>query len=341
MSRWDKQFKRHPIHATLAELRELCDLAPENPDDQNIIERRRLAKVINAFTEVLDSIDPELVPFNQLDALNTQLRHANIWNHVNNYKANLNTQHLVAINDQISVPLSQLASVVGVAKLIGSVGPEKEIEHLFDEFVAAVAERQKEINKGYAALSETVKQGTQSVEELHRLIEKRREEVNAQISAWQQQFSEAQDRRSTEYNEWRNKVENETREVVDQAISENNEKFVQESEMFREKMNALLDDSRKKHEEILSLYELTAGDSVGAGYLKNAEDEKKAGESLAVDFYRIYLTNKCVATVRVDLCSVCWSYKYRLATDCYERDTDRCIVVRSGVLVSTIYKTSE
>lgn len=61
------------------------------------------------------------------------------------------------------------------------------------------------------------------------------------------------------------------KELIEQTTSElNNQK-----ETFESNLKTILDDGNLKHKAILELYELTAGDSVGAGYIKNANDEMK------------------------------------------------------------------
>jgi len=275
MSRWKEQFDQHPIHATLVEMRELCHMSPDEPDDQNVIERRRLEKVIDTYVDSLKMVDPELVPFNQLDGLNNALRQPNVWNHVNNYKSNLNTAHLVAINDQLSAQLTQLALLLAIAKRSELVKPMEGIEELFDEFAGAVAEKQEEIANKHVALENRVEACSRQLAQLDALIEKRREETNSQLSAWQQQFSEAQERRAAEYTEWRSGIEEKTATAVDALIEKSKEKLDAETNNFSQQVDSILEEAREKHAAILSLYELTAGDSVAAGYLKNAEDEKK------------------------------------------------------------------
>jgi hypothetical protein len=74
-----------------------------------------------------------------------------------------------------------------------------------------------------------------------------------------------------------------------------NNKFVDEVEN-------LLKDGREKHQSILDLYEITASDSVGAGYLKNANEEKKQA-----NFWRGFSVLFIISTV-------CWMlYAYSSA----------------------------
>ena len=275
MSRWKEQFDQHPIHATLDEMRELCRMAPDEPDDQNIIERRRLEKVIDTYVDSLKMVDPELVPFNQLDGLNNALKHPNVWNHVNNYKSSLNTAHLVAINDQLSVQLTQLALLLAIAKRSKSVKPIEGVEKLFDEFVSTVAKAQEEIANRQKDLEEQAEASSHKLEQLDALVEKRREEINSQLSEWQKQFSEAQERRASEYSEWRNAIEEKTATAINALIEKSREDLSAAATNFSQQIDGILGEAKEKHAAILSLYELTAGDSVAAGYLKNAEDEKE------------------------------------------------------------------
>ena len=80
MSRWTEQFDAHPIHATLDWIKDSISTQNKDVDAAEVSEKRRLLKIVSKFKDVLQSVDPETIPFNHLDALNTALRHANITN---------------------------------------------------------------------------------------------------------------------------------------------------------------------------------------------------------------------------------------------------------------------
>jgi len=108
MSRWIEQFNAHPIHATLEWLRESISNKNKDADATEVSEKRRLLKIVSKFEDVLKNLDPEVIPFSHLVALNTALRHANVTNQINAYISSKNVANLAAANDQISNQLATL-----------------------------------------------------------------------------------------------------------------------------------------------------------------------------------------------------------------------------------------
>lgn len=76
MSRWVQQFKDHPFHAEWDKL--LAELETAKVDDQTVIasvqELARLKKIITFINDMINSIDPELIPSSTWDSFNTQAK---------------------------------------------------------------------------------------------------------------------------------------------------------------------------------------------------------------------------------------------------------------------------
>ncbi|MFO7831710.1 MAG: hypothetical protein R6V18_06965 [Desulfuromonadaceae bacterium] len=49
MSRWKDKLNEHPIHETLSELETLINTDFDDIDEQELVERRRFDKVLNAY----------------------------------------------------------------------------------------------------------------------------------------------------------------------------------------------------------------------------------------------------------------------------------------------------
>jgi len=81
---------------------------------------------------------------------------------------------------------------------------------------------------------------------------------------------------------------------IDKAIKNYNDALTKDKAEFKSEIEAILSDGKQKHESILELYQLTAGDSVGAGYIKNADEEKSQA-----DIWRRISVGFIVATI-------CW-----------------------------------
>jgi len=95
LNRWAAQFQNHPIHTTLNHIHEFASTHIKDVDANDQIEKRRLIKIIIAYKTNLSELDPEIIPFNQLDSLNKNLN-AHVLNQVVSYKNSGNTVHLQA-----------------------------------------------------------------------------------------------------------------------------------------------------------------------------------------------------------------------------------------------------
>lgn len=85
MNRWQEQLANHPIHVTLREARGLAEAEHDNPSSELEVEKRRFLKLLDNIETVLEQTDPEIVPFNLLDNLNSGIRHQNVWNELTAY----------------------------------------------------------------------------------------------------------------------------------------------------------------------------------------------------------------------------------------------------------------
>ncbi|MBA1447032.1 MAG: hypothetical protein FE835_19530 [Gammaproteobacteria bacterium] len=279
MSRWTDQFEAHPIHATLEWLKESVSKESDDIDATAVAETRRLLKLLSKFEEVLQSIDPEVIPFNQLDSLNTGLRHANITNQINAYIKSSNAANLAEANNQISNQLASLSIIYGLCGTSTSSTLVNDLDKLIDSVSSKLIDKKNTLTEQINSLSSQVTEKEGRLSELSTQIEQNKSEVNSQISEWQNQFSSAQESRSQDFNKWRDEFTSEKNTDIDNAITKYNEALDKNKKEFKGKITEILSDGKLKHQSILELYELTAGDSVGAGYLKNAEDEKNQADT--------------------------------------------------------------
>ncbi|CCQ12024.1 hypothetical protein PALB_29250 [Pseudoalteromonas luteoviolacea B = ATCC 29581] len=98
MSRWQEQFDNHPFQTTWEQLKEL--VKETKVDDESIItdveEVARLSKVIGYLEQMIESIDPELVPASTWNNFNNQCQPC--LNEISSFKSNRNIQHIVNAN---------------------------------------------------------------------------------------------------------------------------------------------------------------------------------------------------------------------------------------------------
>ncbi|PHS79161.1 MAG: hypothetical protein COB59_03185 [Rhodospirillaceae bacterium] len=320
MNRWKQQFKDHPIHETLAGMHEFASIEFENPQQNTIPERRRLLKLIETYQEILNHIDPELTPFDQLNTLNNAIRN-DAYNNAHEYTEDGDVDYLTYANDALSSQLIHVSYLNPIAQKSRPLKPTKTLEKLVDSTAEEIIKRKNQLEKELDTLSDSIEDKgkelkaeletfsqniterktdlenelqtfSENIEELDELVETRKQSTDSLISEWQQQFSESQDNRRSEFNAWREKVNDKAASSTNAVIEKTNGRLDSHSTKFIEKIDAFILDAENKHQAILDLYELAAGDSVAGGYLQNANEEAKQA-----NFWRMASIGFLFATV--------------------------------------------
>ncbi len=285
MSRWKELFKNHAIHATLDELRVLANTKFDDITADHQSEKRRFLKVVTAYENILKNLDPELTPFNSLDSLNNALR-KNISTQMVPYRDSGNADNLINSNNNISDQLTQLSLLISIAKKAVSEKPLKGLGDSVDEFAKSIEAKKKTLEDEINDVSPIVEGQKTQLEELSNNINTKKQEIDSLITGWQEQHSNAQNKRDTDfvadqkvrtdtYAEWRKGIEEETKTSINGLVTKSTEKLENHQTEFDDSVSEYLATAEKKHQAILELYELVAGDSVGSGYLKSANDEKR------------------------------------------------------------------
>lgn len=275
MNRWQQKFDEHPIHETLKQLEGYTSKQFDDIKEDETQERRRFLKIISTYQELLSDLDPELVPINQLDSLNTALRSQHIWNQVVSYSFNQNSGHLLNANDYLTNQLTQLSLFLAIAKKTKFIKPFKQVENIVDDFTQTISSQKMKLQTELAELTASLNARQRELAKLEHLIEIRKNKTDTQMSQWQSQFSGSQERRNIEYANWSKKLDEQAQTEVESILKKRNSELATHQKSFEAKIKEIIDDGNEKHQAILELYELTAGDSVGAGYIKNADDEMK------------------------------------------------------------------
>lgn len=278
MNRWKEAFDKHPIHETLSWLDNAASSNVENLSEGEVEEQRRLKKIIERYRQVLASVDPEIVPVNQLDGLNNHLRHQNVNNQVNAYTQSGKASHLVAINDHVSKQLTQLSIIQSL-----SDDPEAQerisyIDSVIDSTINGLSAKKEDLNAQLANLSSLTEEQAKKLNSLSEEIELKQAELNKLLSDWQNQFSYAQESRSQEFSKWRDAFASEKNKEVQEILDKHDEALDQQTGRLESELDRIIEDAKSKHQSILDLYELTAGDSVGAAYIKSADEEREQAD---------------------------------------------------------------
>lgn len=224
------------------------------------------------------SVDPEIVPFNQLDALNNQLRHQNVTNQVNAYIQNGKASHLVATNDHISKQLTQLSIIQSLSDDTESQDRISYIDSVIDSTINGLSSKKEDLDAQLNNVSSLAEEQAKKLNSLSEEIEQKEAELNKLSSDWQNQFSAAQESRSQEFSKWRDAFTSEKSKEVQEILDKHDEALDLQTGRLEKELDRIIEDAKLKHQSILDLYELTAGDSVGAAYIKSADDERSQAD---------------------------------------------------------------
>lgn len=274
MNRWKEAFDKHPIHETLSWLDDAASSNVENLSEGEVEEQRRLKKIIERYRLVLASVDPEIVPVNQLDSLNNNLRHQNVTNQVNAYIQSGKAAHLVTINDHVSKQLTQLSIIQSLSDDSESQERISYIDSVVDSTINGLSVKKEALDAQLNDVTSLTEEQTKKLDFLSEEIEQKQVELNKLSSDWQNQFSSAQESRSQEFSKWRDAFASEKSKELQEIIDKHDEALDSQTVRLKTELDRVIEDSKSKHQSILDLYELTAGDSVGAAYINSADDER-------------------------------------------------------------------
>jgi len=275
MTRWDDQLANHAIHETLREARSFVETTHENAASGIEVERRRFLKILDQIQTVLEQVDTEVLPFNLLDNLNNGIRHQNVWNQLTAFSSNGEIGHLESANNSVTAQLPTVMQLSTFSKEPQVTKHLKTIEKSVDAFTKSIDQKRTEVADGLEQLDANSSTLDNKLGELSVQVDSKKAEIDQLASGWQKQFSDAQSERTVEYDSWRRESETDLEARVVELIETNSEMLQQANQDFSTEIIDHILDARKKHTEILELHEIVAGDSVAAGYLQNAQDEKK------------------------------------------------------------------
>lgn len=141
MSTYTDKFESHPFHSAWNQLKETIEsIDTKGLNPQTIEDFARFKKVAYFIDTLLENIDPELIPLNMLDGLNSHL--SNCISNLNTFVSNKNQSHLQEANKRLDDILSNVkAQALCDTKLKRSLQNaikayideiDKHLEHIVD-----------------------------------------------------------------------------------------------------------------------------------------------------------------------------------------------------------------
>lgn len=304
MSRWATSFEEHNVHKTIVKIAEMLDVKPDQPDPAEAIERIRLIKIIGLFKSLLVSVDPELVPNSLLDELDGELSSASVLGAFEVYIEGAGADNFASVNDYIDEHvLSDLNQLAALATDHQLVDLGKETRDVFETFSEQSVEILDKLTAKVEDLAGKVDSNKQLSEEIQNSMSELKGVHSTQIEAWKAEFNSAQSARNNEFQEASVKQaathaaatsnnETEFSEWFENTKKTTAEKFDTYFNDFQSKLRERSVSAQEKHESILALHDLVAGDSVAVGYLNDGKKEKEAA-----DFWRVVSVVFIIATV--------------------------------------------
>ena len=275
-SRWHAQLQDHAVHESLRLARDLARTAHKDPVGEVEAERLRFLKILDLIESVIASLDADLTPLNVLDNLNGTLRNANVWNSLVAFAKDGQSAHLQNANDHVSALLPLLPQLSTYATTLDEQKRLSTLDQIAISFSDTLAAASSKLTQMLGALENDAGDLKAKIDALETQVSTSDQTAQQQLSAWQTQFSEAETQRRADYEAW---SKSSMATFVDQTtkIAEESEaKLASQNQKYAKSVERLLGDAHAKHQEILELHEIVAGDSVAAGYMQSAQDERGA-----------------------------------------------------------------
>lgn len=228
MSEWIDRFENHQIHAQIQQINALLEQVGQHAEKQSdaIEDYSRLTQIIAFVVNALSNTDPLMVANATLKNLSSHAQ--NIIQELSNYNANQNRGYLVNANNhadnllvqgRMLFPISQVTDIDGLRDSIGNFRKSagQYIRYLEEDF-----------NKLKKQINELAVKGTEITSDIN--VQKGR--LDTAISQFQQQFSDAAEKRRQEFSEAEKQRIDEHTEALeklelkfDELASKNNENF--------------------------------------------------------------------------------------------------------------------
>lgn len=276
MSRWNEWFQSHAVHSSIEQLDIWLSEREDNYDDGASAEVRRARKVIELFKSSLANVDPEITPANLLDNLTSQLRERYLVQYMSGFANTGALSDIQSANEQLTPVLQSLTWLLPYSKKSAVRNHARVLERTFDQSITNIEAKKQDIAESLQTLETKAHELATLQNRLESSIETRRLELEQQVSMWQQQFSESQEKRLETFNSWKERIEQDLKNKNDALLDNTKNELLTFESDAEQKLNSIIEDSEAKHQAIIELYQLSAGDSKSGGYAKSAGDEDDA-----------------------------------------------------------------
>lgn len=277
MNRWEKEFKEHALHETLNSIIEKVtnkETTDETADD--LIEKKRLLKLLTLLRDSLGNIDPEIVDITQMTAINSYLspnvqQYIGFW--INHYIVHGTGSYLVNANDhnQIIEIKNFINNLLVYSKNV-LYTKTPELDKAVEQFCKQMENKNNNIEQKSLELSQSIQKQQEKLDELSEQVELKKQELSDLKTEIRTEFNSSQEQRQSTYSTWyENAKQNIKTDIIDK-IKESSEK---EKEAIFKVLDQYKKEGKDTRDKILELHGLVATDSMTAGYVVQADKEKK------------------------------------------------------------------
>ncbi len=290
MQRWQDEFSKHPIHATLKILEDNVNANVVPIDSASETERTRLNKIIGLAKKAVGDLDPDLAPIDVLGALNNQLNSSTM-NSVRAFAAQGSPGHLQEANTHISAALGYIYQLSALRS--GRSPRQSDLEAAtssFERFSKRMESALGDIQSRAAKAMNSINEAAAKIDELGLESASLAANFKQKLVEWENQNSEFTSHHKISFAAILSKSQIEYNELIASVKSDASEavKSLLETEMAQAeanrtsittRFNVIQQDAEAKHAEILKFYELVIHDSVTGGHKKIADREYDAAMS--------------------------------------------------------------
>jgi len=269
MGQWLDRYENHPVHGQIQTFEQLVvstEKIIDELEDSNAIESyERLKLILGVIKSKFDSTDPLLFPISSLNNINQQLQQ--VVAELNSFNSNRNVGHLTNANNHADNVLVNLSNIV-IPVLPQDVEGIRESIASFRRSAGQFIRNLEIEHNELLAKHETL---VQQLESITAEINTQKGRLDTAITQFQQQFSEAENRRREQFEQAKDK----RKEDYEKLIGEIEESFNNDLGALTEKFHSLLDKINESKDKIQSELTRSAEDII-----KHIEKQKEKASEL-------------------------------------------------------------
>lgn len=294
MSQWLSRFENHQVHSQIQQINELLDQVENDALKQSdgIEDYNRLKLVISLISRKLSEADPLLVGAPTLNSISSHAK--NIIQELSNYNANKNIGHLTNANnhsDHLLVQAHMLSPVYDIPDIDG-------LRESIGNFRKSAGQYLHHMENDFSKLQSKTTELSNKCAEIFNEINVQKGRLDTAITQFQQQFSEAAEKRREQFsesekqrnNEYNAKISNFNKEfsILMEKVEEDFKgilkKFTDitdnQIDNFEKISNKEIEQLKYKKEEASNLVQIIGNIGVTGNFQKIANQEKKTADWL-------------------------------------------------------------